>query len=175
MGRGTDTLFFLDYWVANQPLRQQFPSLFAISDQPSISMALAVADGGSSLSFRRLFGPDETPEWNLLVGIIAGTVLSNLPVATAWRLAPLGIFSTKSLYDRLAAGHGPEELTEIWKARLPPNIKIFLWQLVRGRLPSGGQVQKRHGPGSGMCPLCEIEEDLNHIFFYCVSAQFLWA
>lgn len=31
---------------------------------------------------------------------------------------------------------------------------------------------KRNGPGDGQCPLCEVEEDKNHIFFTCVSAQF---
>ena len=34
---------------------------------------------------------------------------------------------------------------------------------------------KRNGPGDGMCPLCGTLEDSNHIFFSCVSAQFLWS
>jgi hypothetical protein len=25
---------------------------------------------------------------------------------------------------------------EVWRMRVPPKIKIFLWQLIRGRLPS---------------------------------------
>ena len=49
-----------------------------------------------------------------------------------------------------------------------------MWQWIRGRLPSGVEVIKRHGPGDGLCPLCGTEETLNHIFFSCVSAQFLW-
>ena len=40
--------------------------------------------------------------------------------------------------------------------------------------PSGVEVVKRHGPGDGICPLCGTEETLNHIFFSCVSIQFLW-
>lgn len=85
-------------------------------------------------------------------------------------LESTGKFSTKSLYNSLAASIGPEELTEVWHVRLPHRTKIFLWQLIRGRLPSGDKVLKRNGHGDGQCPLCGIEEDLDHISFYCVRA-----
>ena len=54
-------------------------------------------------------------------------------------------------------------------------IRIFFRQWIRGRLPSVVEVLKRNGPGDGCCPLCGPEEDSNHIFFTCVSAQFLWS
>ena len=50
-----------------------------------------------------------------------------------------------------------------------------MWQWIRGRIPSGVEVRKRNGPGSGLCPLCGTPEDSNHIFFSCVSAQFMWS
>lgn len=70
---------------------------------------------------------------------------------------------------------GPEELNLPRETKLPLKIRIFLWQLVRGRLPSGIEVVKRNGPGDGQCPLCEVLEDSNHIFFICPSARFLWS
>lgn len=63
---------------------------------------------------------------------------------------------------------------DIWKAHIPTKVKIFPWQMVRNRLPSGVEVQKRHGPRDGLCPLCGTEEDANHIFLKCILAQFLW-
>jgi hypothetical protein len=48
-----------------------------------------------------------------------------------------------------------------------------MWQWIRGWVPSGVVVLKRNGPGDGICPLCGTEEESNHIFFSCVSAQFL--
>ena len=59
--------------------------------------------------------------------------------------------------------------------KLPLKIRIFLWQWIRGRVPSRVEVLKRNGPGDGMCPLCGTVEDSNHIFFACVTAQFLWS
>ena len=57
---------------------------------------------------------------------------------------------------------------------LPLKIKIFVWQLLRDRLPSGVAVRKRHGPGDGLCPLCGIPETGTHILFSCPAARFLW-
>ena len=34
---------------------------------------------------------------------------------------------------------------------------------------------KRNGPRDGKCSLCECGEDSNHIFFFCVTVQFLWS
>lgn len=175
VNRGTDTLFWLDCWFGNDPLRVQFPLLFAITEQPAIMVATAVEDQGRNLSFRRSLGPSEAAEWLELSALIANVILSLSPDVTSWKLDPSGLFSTKSLYDRLATGEGQDELKALWKAKLPPKIKVFLWQLIRGRLPSGDQVQKRNGPGDGICPLCGVAEDLNHILFYCVSAQFMWS
>ena len=45
-----------------------------------------------------------------------------------------------------------------------------MWQWIRGRVPSGVEVLKRHGPGDGLCPLCDTAEDSNHIFFSGVNS-----
>ena len=65
-------------------------------------------------------------------------------------------------------------LSPLWKAPLPLKIKIFVWQLLRDRLPSGTAVMKRHGPGNGLCPLCHVPETGTHILFSCIAAQALW-
>lgn len=110
----------------------------------------------------------------MLADVIGDTILSDHPDVMYCRLDPSVRFTSKSLYDRLAMGQGLDELRDIWKTMVPPKIKIFLWQLIRGRLPSGDQVRKCSGPANGICPLSDVDENLNHIFFYCVSTQFLW-
>ena len=65
--------------------------------------------------------------------------------------------------------------THLWKAPLPLKIKIFTWQLLRDRLPSGVEVAKRLGPGDGTCPLCAVPETGTHILFSCPAARFLWS
>jgi hypothetical protein len=137
---------------------------------------MALIDLGR-LAFRRPFGPLEVAAWNELLECIT---LQPLDIDHAhdrisWHLEMMGRFSTKSLYQAIAASPGPEPMALIWAIRLPLKIRIFLWQWIRGRVPSGVEVLKRSGPGDGTCPLCGTEEDSNHIFFTCVSAQFLWS
>jgi hypothetical protein len=62
-----------------------------------------------------------------------------------------------------------------WKARVPLKIKIFVWQLAKGKLPANDQILKRRGPTDGSCALCGGQENTGHIFFHCSLAKFVWA
>lgn len=94
VGNGSDTLFWLDCWSGMSPLRARFPYLFTICNQPTATVVQAIFEGGRLLSFRWSFGPEETAEWDLLLGIIASTSLSDGRDGTSWRLDPSGKFTT---------------------------------------------------------------------------------
>uniref|UniRef100_A0A452XZE3 Reverse transcriptase zinc-binding domain-containing protein n=1 Tax=Aegilops tauschii subsp. strangulata TaxID=200361 RepID=A0A452XZE3_AEGTS len=96
----------------------------------------------------------ETANWQEMLDCIAlhAPDLTTEDDTSRWRLEPSGQFSTKSLYQAIAPSPGHEALTLIWEIRLPLKIRIFLWQWIRGRLPSGVEVLKRNGPGDGRCP-----------------------
>jgi hypothetical protein len=63
---------------------------------------------------------------------------------------------------------------DIWTLPIPLKVKIFIWQLAKGRLPSAEQLFKRHGPSDGSCKLCAQVEDVSHIFFNCPLAKLAW-
>ena len=54
-------------------------------------------------------------------------------------------------------------------------IKIFLWQLIMKQLPSNDNIRRRRGPTTGRCALCGEFKDMNHIFFTCPLARFMWS
>jgi hypothetical protein len=95
--------------------------------------------------------------------------------AVSWSLEPSGRYSTSSMYLCLSHGATITCFRDVWETRVPPKIKIFLWQLIQSRLPSCEQVVKRMGPSNGLCALCGDIEDCNHIFFTCPLARFMWA
>ncbi|KAE8817870.1 ABC transporter G family member 37 [Hordeum vulgare] len=119
----------------------------------------------------------DTPAWQYLLETIAlhAPKLDRPDDRISWRLEPTGCFSTKSLYQAIAPSESIEPFADLWEIWLPLNIRIFLSQWLRGCLLSGVEVLKRNGPGYGICLLCAMEEDSNHIFFSCVFAQFLWS
>ncbi|CAL1373659.1 unnamed protein product [Linum trigynum] len=63
----------------------------------------------------------------------------------------------------------------IWATPIPPKLRYFIWQLVRGVLPTGEALSTRGMEGLEPCPVCGEEvESLEHLFFRCRVALQLW-
>ena len=172
MGNGRSVRFWRDWWCGDAPLATQFPVLFSYCPKPDISIA-EVADNNWDLAFRRSLSPEELEDWQNLSALFP--VLSEVPDSVVWPHSSSDRFSVKSLYSRLIGGTPSNRFSNIWKSKVPPKIKIFLWQAFRGRLPAADQIRKRNGPGSSFCHLCGALENTDHIFFHCVLAKFVWS
>ncbi|KAE8780342.1 Heparanase-like protein 2 [Hordeum vulgare] len=59
---GSRTQFWLDPWLAGEPLRLRFRRLFAICDDPAVLVFAAALEDGWHFAFRRSFGPAEVLE-----------------------------------------------------------------------------------------------------------------
>ena len=173
VGNGEGILFWLDTWLGESSLQHRFPSLFAICSDPTLLVASAVHNGGWNILFRRSFGPAEVTSWAGLRGLLPEALPGGRDLVS-WHLAPSGIFSVKTAYRALFRGPVSAWSSHLWKAPLPLKIKIFVWQLLRDRLPSGVEVRKRQGPRDGQCPMCGVPETGPHILFSCPTARFLW-
>ena len=93
---------------------------------------------------------------------------------------PSGNYSTKSTYELLSgATMGENEdgtFVELWKLKIPPKAAIFAWRLIRDRLPTKANLQRRQVEITNtLCPLCNNkEEDAAHLFFNCSKTLPLW-
>jgi hypothetical protein len=92
-----------------------------------------------------------------------------------WALEPGGKFSVSSLYRKINQGPSLPQEKLIWKANLPLKIKIFLWQMAKGKMLANEQLQHRHVNSDGKYTLCGQVESINHIFFSCVLACIMWS
>jgi hypothetical protein len=156
-------------------LRVLFPRLFECCDNHFATVAGVRDANGWHIRFRRTFGTAEVVEWENLCRIFDLHPFSEGEDEVSWALEPSGAFSTRSIYGCLSQGAVVTHFREVWKTRVPPRIRVFLWQLIRSRLPSGVQVAKRNGPTNGACAFCGEQEDCNHIFFSCHLAKLAWA
>uniref|UniRef100_A0ACD5VAP6 Uncharacterized protein n=1 Tax=Avena sativa TaxID=4498 RepID=A0ACD5VAP6_AVESA len=166
--------FWLDPWLLPIPLGVQFPGLFAISSSPAALVAEVFVEGRWDILFRRYLGVHEAANLVQLRDSLP-VDLSSSPDSDSWQLQPSGEFSVGSAYRALFQGPELPWTSPLWKAPLPLSIRIFVWQLLRDRLPSGVEVAKRHGPGTGFCPLCGTPETCSHIMFSCLAARALWS
>jgi hypothetical protein len=170
---GEKVCFWTDWWVGEAPLAIRFPRLFDICSYQAISVAQAIPVSPASLHFCRSFGHEDRELWISLVNETSAVSLSSLPDSVSWGLESNGKFSVSSLYRKITPSLPHESM--LWSAKLPLKIKIFLWQLAKGRLPSNAQINRRHGASDGNCALCGHAETVDHIFFSFHLACFAWS
>jgi hypothetical protein len=175
VGNGRKTFFWTDRWLGESPLAVRFERLFDICTSKEITVAEALPVSATSLQFRRSFGPLELDLWAALVQETSSVELSSTEDSVRWDLEPNGRFSVSSLYHKINQGPSLPHEAILWSAKLPLKIKIFLWQMARGRLPSNEQINRRHGASNGRCALCGRIESVDHIFFTCDLAAFAWS
>uniref|UniRef100_A0A8I6XPG7 Reverse transcriptase zinc-binding domain-containing protein n=1 Tax=Hordeum vulgare subsp. vulgare TaxID=112509 RepID=A0A8I6XPG7_HORVV len=146
VGNGSGTQFWLDPWLDGEPLRFQFPTLFAICDDLAVLVSASALEDGWHSAFRRPLDPAEVQDWEILQAMVP-LPDSSVSDSVSWSLSPLGEFSVSSAYLALCQMPVLPWLSPLWQAPLPLKIKIFVWKLLHGPLPSGTEVLKRNGPG----------------------------
>ena len=63
---------------------------------------------------------------------------------------------------------------EIWRAKMPMKIKIFMWYLKRGVILTKDNLVRRNWNRENNCSFCHINESIQHLYFDCAYANFLW-
>jgi hypothetical protein len=97
------------------------------------------------------------------------------PDSTSWSFETSGRFLVSSLYRKINQGPSLPHEKLIWKAKLPLKIKIFLWQMAKGKMPASDQIKRWNCPSNGSYALCGQVKIVNHIFFSFVVANCAWS
>lgn len=141
----------MDWWHGDAPLHLSFPTLFSYCSNQEISIReLSLCNW--DLGFRHSLSPVELASWQDLSALFP--TLSEADDGLLWPHTTSGKFSVKSLYSTLVQGHHSSKFKGVWKARVPPKIKAFLWQAIRKRLLASDQIIKWHGTTIVSCCLC---------------------
>jgi len=104
-----------------------------------------------------------------------------------WHFSSTGNFSVKSAYHlirslksqdkpsgSMAAGH--HFWKKLWSLGVPPRIKMFVWKVGVGVLPTRGNIARRIRGFPASCDLCGYEEDSDtHALFACPVAVEIWS
>ena len=63
----------------------------------------------------------------------------------------------------------------IWKARVTPKVKVFVWRMIQGILPAGSALQCRGLQVDNRCSVCGCFGDtFAHIFIFCRLSFVVW-
>ena len=107
-----------------------------------------------------------------------------------WNYERTGIYSVRSAYRLLKADERQKEASagnesgssyadgiwnKLWKLKIPPKIRIFLWRAVNNFLPTKRELKRRHVEQEDFCETCGEEgETLFHVAFKCPLARRFW-
>ncbi|GLT45911.1 hypothetical protein SLA2020_197070 [Shorea laevis] len=180
VGDGSEILIYEDAWVPT------LPHFKVLSAPQAVSLYSHVCD---------LL--DERGNWDVHK---LGNCFTNaecreiLKIPTAprsdsfiWHFDKYGQFTVKSAYllayqhthaSNLMATHSPispVEWKHLWKLKLPPKIKIFLWRAILNRLPTLDNLFTKGVVNNTLCHNCQLlDESIMHALLYCPHVEPIW-
>ena len=159
----SQTRFWMDTWLGNQPLKDKFPSLFNIVRRKQDSMATVLASIPLNISFRQNLGGRNLRDQHRIVASLQDVNLQGERDVFVWALHSSGTFSVKSMYAALI-NNRVRVSQDLWQIKIPSRIKIFLWYLKRGVILTKDNLARRSWNGDTKCCFCHHPEIIQHLF-----------
>lgn len=99
-----------------------------------------------------------------------------------WKVERNGIYSVRSAYrlcveELVDTSHlrRPGYWSGIWRLKVPPKVRNFVWRVCRGVLPTRVRLQDKGVQCPTNCVSCaDGHEDLSHVFFDCPFVIQVW-
>ncbi|XP_056690367.1 uncharacterized protein [Spinacia oleracea] len=175
IGDGTQINLWLDNWTGKGSLRSLIQGPLT-RDEFAHTVSDIRRDGHWNLSCISFTLPTDLIQW-----------IQAIPIPQFGEDAPFcslskGLhFDSKTAYNTIWNTHFPDTDSSdkwscIWKARCPPKLKIFLWLILWGRLPTASHLSSRQIIPNGNCQFCpNTQEDMVHLFLNCPRATEFWS
>ena len=178
-------LFWQDIWVGEVPLKLKFPRLYELAINKMCSVAEAKRDigavgGGGRVWRRHLFAWEEESVRECSI-LLSNTVLqNNVHDVWRWLLDPIHSYSVRGAYHFLTTIAASLDMTmvdDIWHKYIPSKVSVFVWRLLRNRLPTKDNlVQRQVIPTTDTDCIrgCGGLETSAHLFLHCDIFRSLW-
>jgi hypothetical protein len=174
IGNGQSTSFWDDPWCGVIALEEKFKDLHEICTEQSKNV-VEIAERGWRLNFRRWLDERAQNQWRQMRDMLATCALSPQKDLVKWTWEKTRNFSVKSMYDHLCSGDVNESNNKIWKSKIPLKIKIFMWLIQQDAILTKNNLAKRNWSGDKKCYFCHGEETVEHLFFGCPVARYIWS
>jgi len=174
LGNGSLIRFWEDTWLGNEPLKNQYPALYNIVRKKSVLVSSVLSSIPLNVFFRRSLVANNLLSWHQLVARVMDIQLQDQSDSFVWSLQQNGLFSVRSMYRAITITNIIPHNHIIWKLKLPLKIKIFMWYLIKGVTLTKDNLARRRWKGSLNCCCCSLIETIQHLFFDCQNAKFLW-
>lgn len=177
VNNGASMYFWHDSWNGNSPLKLQFPRLFRLATNKDCMIRDNWNNGWNIDWVRNISSGSAASQLTILQNTLTETILNNSEDTYVWSVDPPA-FSVKSARCLIDAGLLPHSGPKTrWNKLLPKKVNIFLWRMLRDRLPTRWNLSRKGLEMSSMnCSLCDNGIDnAYHVFLTCSLASSIWA
>ncbi|KAJ4765188.1 RNA-directed DNA polymerase (reverse transcriptase)-related family protein [Rhynchospora pubera] len=96
-----------------------------------------------------------------------------------WKSSTTGMFSVRSAYKTMQLNSQIDQQNPTylpWKIKgMQPKVKMYLWKLISGALPTALRLASRITTINPLCPRCrQVDETDFHILFLCPISRATW-
>lgn len=96
-----------------------------------------------------------------------------------WKCNPNGCYSPNSFCRSVLQNNdrNRELWRYVWAGLAPPEVEVFVWQVMKGRVAVKEDLVKRNlvQRDATLCTLCNREaESVGHLFFSCLESWKVW-
>ena len=88
-----------------------------------------------------------------------------------------GKATTTAWLDHIAGGDTRSEEKEwddLWRVKVPPKIRLFLWRLARHSIPIGDIRHRRNMALNSLCGICGEVDSWRHSLLDCNMSRCTW-
>lgn len=174
VGSGALTSFWGDSWCSISPLKDMFPVLFDICNDQSVTVAEAAVVGWR-FTYRRWLTPDLIIQEAGLLHLMNQVNLTQEKKSPRWKWSKSGKFTVKSVYKHVCRNGMDRSFRHLWKSKIPLKIKVWLWLIWHNVIATKDNLLKRNWSGDSTSQFCNEQETINHLFFGCSAAKFVWS
>ena len=148
--------------------------MYNIARNKGVSVQSVLLTNQLNINFRRALIGNNLRAWHNLVATVMNVNLVNRPDSFRWALHQNGLFSVRSMYRALMVTQALPYSLHIWKIKISLKIKIFMWYLYKGVTLTKDNLVRKNWKGSVKCCFCNLSENIQHLFFDCPMARFVW-
>jgi hypothetical protein len=174
LNNGKQIRFWEDKLLGNYSLKDQYPSLYNIARRKSVTVESVLSTVPLNVSFHRFHNQNNIVLWNDLVSRIMHVRLNAQADVFIWNLHQNGQYMVKSLYMALISNGVAHMNKQLWKLKVPLKIKIFMWYMRKEVVITKDNLARQNWGGSTQCSFCLRDVSIQHLFFDCLYARFLW-
>jgi hypothetical protein len=173
-GDGKNTSFWHDKWCGLVSFADKFPQLYEISEDQECSIE-ALKRRDWRLKFRRWLYKDLQNQLRRLYDMVHHFNINSEKDTAKWDWEKSGVFFVRSVYKHLCKDEYGLSFKRMWKAKVPLKIKFFMWLVSQEAILTKDNLCKRKWKGNTTRAFCTEQESVQHIFFECLTAKYIWS